>query len=330
MTRERKLMNFSPLNDPEFKKYREEAHLKAAKKRRMKSLILLVTAALISLVLIALLAMTAAEAFPGLFKRQDQGTLPALPPIPSSSPKQSSPEFPPSNPSENSAVSPSPNSSGNSPSLGENIHTTTIFVDAGHGFLSVSGVMDMGAGNNSAYTRISQEEYGKALYEADLTLAISQKVRDLLQEKGYKVIMSRENYVNESLTPTQRAMRVNNSGADVSLSIHANFFSDPSVYGSRVYYCDSRSDSAACRKYADAVAKAINSAGASRRNANVYVDNSLAMVNGPRVPAVLVETCFLTNEEDARNALTEEWQMKMASAIVDAILDQFPVNHTFE
>lgn len=323
-------MNFSPLNDPEFQKYREEAHLKAGRKRRVKSLIFLFTVALISLCLVALLVMTAAEAFPGLFGSHGNGnrTLPPLPPIHGSTAQKSSSGTPMLTPTPGLSI-PASSTPDTSPSR-EIVRSTTIFVDAGHGFQSLSGVMDLGAGTDSEYTRISQEEYGKALYEADLTLAIAQKVRDILESKGYTVIMSREGYVNEYLNPTQRAQRVNASGADVSLSVHANFFSDTSVYGARVYYCDSRSDAAECRKYAEAVAKAIDSAGASRKQTNTYVDNSLAMVNGPRVPAVLVETCFITNEQDARNALTEEWQTQMATAIVNAICTQYPVQFTFK
>ncbi len=326
-------MNFSPLNDPEFQKYREEAHVKAAKERRNKMLVVLVTVTLLSLVFAALLSMAAAEAFPafsGLFGKGSDRTLPPLPPPgPSGAQSSGAVSDPDNSSSEVSPVPPSASPSDENSKPSENVRATTIYVDAGHGFLNPGGtVLDLGAGENSFYSDIS-ESMGKRLYEADLTLAISQKVRDLLKAKGYEVIMSREGYVSQALSPTQRSQRASATGADALVSVHANFFSNTSVYGARVYYSDSRSDASVCKNYANAIAKAIDAGGASRKNTGVYVDNSLAMVK-TQMPAVLVETCFITNEQDARDALTEEWQSKMAAAIVSGIEKQFPLRYTVE
>jgi N-acetylmuramoyl-L-alanine amidase len=117
------------------------------------------------------------------------------------------------------------------------------------------------------------------------------------------------------------------SEADLLVSIHGNTASKASAFGARVYYSDRRGDS---RSYANAVAAAIDQNGASRKITTVHLDNGLAMVNSVGMPSVLVETCFLTNTEDAEQALTEEWINNMAKSIVDGICKEFPCETTFQ
>ncbi len=107
---------------------------------------------------------------------------------------------------------PTPGSSP-SPSLPSEDGSPAIYVDAGHGFLSLSGVMDYGAGENTVYGTLSEELTGKRLYEADLNLAIARKVQKLLEEKGFTVLMSRTDYAFESLPISDRAKRAKAAGA---------------------------------------------------------------------------------------------------------------------
>lgn len=216
---------------------------------------------------------------------------------------------------------PTPGSSP-SPSLPSEDGSPAIYVDAGHGFLSLSGVMDYGAGENTVYGTLSEELTGKRLYEADLNLAIARKVQKLLEEKGFTVLMSRTDYAFESLPISDRAKRAKAAGADLLVSIHGNSAENPNANGARVYYNadTSFSKTAESKLLATAMAEEIDRLCPSSTATSTVDGSSLAMLNGTgNIPSVLVETCFLTNEADARNALSEEWQDRMAEAIADTI-----------
>ena len=325
-------MNYSPLNDPEFNDYREAVRKAASKKRRTRALILLTICALLALLSFSLLALAAADAAPALIDyfqslgKSETTDPPLLPSSPESAPDLPLTPSAPQPSSKKEEPSPSKNEPSPSPSDPKPLRVTTVYLDAGHGFTNSYGAPDVGAGEGSEYYRLSLEKLGSGLYEADLNLMISLKVKKLLEDEGYKVIMSREGYVNDHLTINERAINAKNSGADLLVSVHGNT-ATPDAYGARVFYSDRRNDSL---EYAKAVAAAIDENGATRKKATTNLDNTLAMVNSVGMPAVLVETCFLTNTQDSELALTEEWQNAMAQAIVDGIVKVFPCQTYFE
>lgn len=300
-------MNYSPLNDPEFKEFREQSRKKAAKKRRRKALISLSAVALVAITGFTLLALSFAEIAPNIlaYFSQTPTTGTAAPSLPS--------------PDETTPLPSSPNNEESVPSqVVVNPNAPIICIDAGHGFTNSTGALDVGAGEDSEFYKKSLELTGKGLYEADLNLMVALKVRDLLVKKGYQVIMTREDYVNQHLSINQRALNVRNSEADLVVSIHGNSAS-PSAYGARVFYYNNGEHAPASLALANAVAKAIDENDASLTKANVYED-TFAMLTLVKKPSILVETCFLTNTEDSLQALTEEWQNNMAKAIVDGII----------
>ena len=210
---------------------------------------------------------------------------------------------------------------------------TTVYLDPGHGFTNSYGALDVGAGEESEYYRLSLEQTGTGLFEADLNLAVAMKVKALLEAEGYKVITSREGYVNSHLSINDRAINAKNSGADLLVSVHGNSAA-PAAYGARVYYNSSNKTaeqdfSAVSHDLAKAVADAIDQNDASRRKAQA-LDGDYAMVRMVAMPAILVETCFLTNTEDSEMALTEEWQDAMAKSIVAGVMKCFPCQTYFE
>ena len=134
--------------------------------------------------------------------------------------------------------------------------------------------------------------------------------------------------MQKSLPINARAAMVRDAGADVLVSIHANS-ANPAAYGTRIYYNgdgSTYSKALESQMFASAMAQAIDAAGASSKTTKIYSDPELAMLNGTgNIPSVLVETCFLTNENDAKAALTEEWQEKIAGAIAETILKKYPL-----
>ncbi len=173
-----------------------------------------------------------------------------------------------------------------------------IFVDAGH------GGRDPGA-------------VGNGIQEKDVTLPISLKLGQALQGMGYTVYYTRTNDVEIDLEPrVAAAERIN---ADAFVSVHANSLApgNSGISGVETYH--SRNSSVG-RELASYVHSQIISATGARdrsvRGAGFYVIARTSM------PAILVETGYVTNPTEARNLDSPDYQKRMADAIARGI-DQF-------
>ncbi len=173
-----------------------------------------------------------------------------------------------------------------------------IFVDAGH------GGRDPGA-------------VGNGIQEKDVVLSMSLKLGQALQSMGYTVYYARTNDVEIDLEPrVALAQRVN---ADVFVSIHANSLDsrNSSVNGVETFHAR---NSTVGRELASYVQSQIISAtGANNRGvkaAGFYVIAKTSM------PAILVETGFVTSPTEASNLSNPNYQKQMADAIARGI-DQF-------
>ena len=199
---------------------------------------------------------------------------------------------------------------------GPNQPIATVYVDAGHGFTNSVGVPDKGTGEGSPYYAIT----GK--YESDLNLMIALKLKEKLIANGFAVIMSRECEMNEYLSVNDRVVRINEADADIFISIHGNAAS-AAASGARVYWNSANGSASISEKYAQTVADAINSIGGITNKQAYAAQGNYAVVRDVHIPAVLVETCFLTNTADAQMASTPEWIDGMAEALCLGILNQY-------
>lgn len=98
----------------------------------------------------------------------------------------------------------------------------TVVVDAGHG------------GPDGGKTGVN----GKL--EKELNLIIAEKVKKLLEEEGIAVIMTREEdgWLAETRIGDlkERVRIMNESKADLAVSIHQNSYHEESVFGAQVFY----------------------------------------------------------------------------------------------
>jgi N-acetylmuramoyl-L-alanine amidase len=173
-----------------------------------------------------------------------------------------------------------------------------IFVDAGH------GGRDPGAVANG-------------IQEKDVVLPMSLKLGQALQSMGYTVYYARTNDVELDLEPRVAiAQRVN---ADVFVSIHANSLDsrNTSVNGVETFHAR---NSTVGRELASYVQSQIISATSANNRgvkaAGFYVIAKTSM------PAILVETGFVTSPTEASNLSNPNYQKQMADAIAQGI-DQF-------
>ena len=188
----------------------------------------------------------------------------------------------------------------------------TVIIDSGHGY------PDGGA------VGVSGTE------EKDINLAISVKLREILESRGITVIMTREDEsgLQSGDASTIREMKVSdmnkrrdimeNSDADLFLSIHMNSFSDSSVSGLHIFYDKSHPEG---EELAKRIQEKIGGVTGAKTHTVKTADDSLFLMKNAPIPAILAECGFLSNPAEEERLKTEEYQAKIAWAIAEALFD---------
>jgi N-acetylmuramoyl-L-alanine amidase len=184
-----------------------------------------------------------------------------------------------------------------------------IVVDAGH------GGKDPGA--------MSPPRPGKPqLVEKHLTLDIAFRLKRLLEEAGYKVVMTRTEDVYVPLP--DRVAIANNLRADAFVSVHLNSFPQPGAqWGTEVYFWTPQSYPLAESIYRNLLA-IIGRKGNGIRQRQLYVVRHTVM------PSVLVEPCYLNHPEEEELLRDENFREKIAYAICRGIMEFFGDLRTLE
>lgn len=149
--------------------------------------------------------------------------------------------------------------------------------------------------------------------EKDIVLPISLEVASLLEQQGIQVVLTRQDDRNLELEPrVQIAERAN---ANLFVSIHANAISlsRPDVNGIETYYYSNDGLRLAQVLHASMVQNT-GSADRGVRQARFYVIRNTSM------PAVLLETGFVTGRDDAPRLADPAYRSQMAGAIARGIL----------
>ncbi len=162
--------------------------------------------------------------------------------------------------------------------------------------------------------------------EYQLNLDISLKLRDALEDLGYKIIMTREDN-DTAISNAERATFANDNGADISIRIHANGSENSSQNGaltmtssaSNQYVGNCYEDShrlakAVIDEYCDATGMA---------NLGITETDTMTGINWSKIPVIILEMGFMTNEQDDRNMQDSAYQEKMVEGIVAGVEDYY-------
>ncbi|MDQ4044966.1 MAG: N-acetylmuramoyl-L-alanine amidase, partial [Chloroflexota bacterium] len=157
-----------------------------------------------------------------------------------------------------------------------------------------------------------KEVYG--LSEAALNLEIAERVAELLRdEHGLAVALTRTDNAT-TLGNSERGDIANACGADLFVMIHLNADFDPEINYTVTLWGEKVKDLA----FSQVMLRSLASLG-------IPVADSWQFDNGAllraRMPSVLVEGAFLTNEAEAMdlaNGVRQEW---IAKAVVQGVLD---------
>ncbi len=157
---------------------------------------------------------------------------------------------------------------------------------------------------------------GNGLVEKDLNLILVEKIYDELKRTDITVYLTRDSDVYPE--NNQRAKTANDI-AHAMVSIHMNA-AGATINGTETLYQVHANDrrGLTSKKLAEIIQSSIISAtGNTNRGTKLRTD--LLILNGTTVPAVIVETVFLSNVGDALKISQSSYQDTVAEAIADAI-----------
>lgn len=173
---------------------------------------------------------------------------------------------------------------------------------------------------------------GNGTTEADINLKITLKVQSLLEQSGCTVILTRsdENAIYDLDSKTLRQKKVsdiknrvkigNESSADIFVSIHLNKIPQSQYYGWQTFYKQNNEQS---KNLATCIQSSLNEA-IQKENKRVplKIDN-IYIVKNVEIPTSIVECGFLSNPEEERQLLDDEYQGRLAWGIYTGIIDYF-------
>lgn len=175
-----------------------------------------------------------------------------------------------------------------------------IVVDAGHG------------GNDLGATM-----YG--VQEKDITLSIALKLRDQLEEAGAKVIMTRSE--DATLVLESRPRLANTVGAQLFIAIHNDDASNHSASGTSTYYHMRDPSSralAACIQNSIVAVSGLPNRGVLSDSVR-FASSGFAVLRYSTMPAILCEVAYISNDNDRKHLVNQDFQQRVATAIRDGI-----------
>lgn len=196
------------------------------------------------------------------------------------------------------------------------ITNKTIIVDAGHGGIDPGSMTD-----------------DQSVKEKYVNLKITKKVKELLEASGAMVILTRNDDTslyteqvgktirqkyNENLK--NRKKIIQESSADMFISIHLNKFQESKYYGAQTFYPAGKEDDKQLATYIQGELKRVVD---KTNNRKIKSTNDIYLIKDNEIPSTLIECGFLSNDKEAKLLNDEEYQDQIAWAIYVGIQKYF-------
>lgn len=199
------------------------------------------------------------------------------------------------------------------------ITNKTIIIDAGHGGI------DPGAMNKD-----------QTILEKDVNLKIATKVKELIEASGAVVILTRNDDTslyteedgktirqkyNENLK--NRKKIIEESSADMFVSIHLNAFPQVKYYGAQTFYPYGKEDD---KKLAKSIQGELKRVVDKTNNRVIKPRDDIYLLKDNEIPSTLIECGFLSNEKEAKLLNDEKYQEEIAWSIYVGIQKYYSEN----
>jgi len=181
-----------------------------------------------------------------------------------------------------------------------------IYIDAGHG----------GRDPGAIY---------KDLKESDINLDITNELKIELEKQGAIVYqtrigdydLSKINTTNHKKSDlTERAKIINESNAEIYISIHLNSDPSPTWQGAQIFYTNKNKEN---KKIAEIIQEKFKKN--IKSNRKIKQLKNMYMFDRIKKPGILVEAGFISNENDRYKLKQKEYQQKIAQTITEGIIE---------
>lgn len=201
-----------------------------------------------------------------------------------------------------------------------------VAIDPGHqgSWVDMSDTEPVGPGSSEMKAKSSTGTQGaySGVPEYELNLDVSLKLRSELESRGYEVVLTREDN-DTAISNSERALKAYEEGGDIYVRIHANGSDDASIGGALAmvpsetnpYVGELAADS---YLLADCILNAYCENTPFTSLGIQYYDNMTGM-NWSRIPVMILEMGFMTNESDDLQMQDVAVQEQMAEGIADGI-----------
>ncbi len=175
-----------------------------------------------------------------------------------------------------------------------------VILDPGHGGVDPGTVID-------------------DIKEKDINLKIALKVKEKLEHKNITVLLTRDGDYDLASPEVNRRKksdfdhrirRINESGANYYISIHLNYLENKSYFGPQVFYTKENKDLAI--QMQNDFNKTLNVNREAKK-----IPNTIYMYSKLKVPGVLIECGFLSNYEERKKLLDDNYIDNLASIIAN-------------
>lgn len=172
------------------------------------------------------------------------------------------------------------------------VNKKLIVLDAGHGGTETGAIR-------------------AGILEKDMTIDVTKKVAKILSQKGYEIVMTRND--DETVSLQKRVEISNEKNPAVFMSIHINASVSESARGVETHYY--KDNSLEFAKIVQSKLAKLNSPDRGVHKSRFYV------INHTIAPAVLVEIGFISNTQERNDMLSEERKQQTAKLLAEAILE---------
>lgn len=201
-----------------------------------------------------------------------------------------------------------------------------VGIDPGHQSenIDMSATEPNGPGSSTMKAKASTGTSGSfsGLPEYQLNLNVSLLLRDILEQRGYQVVMTRTDN-DTAISNKERAELVASKGAEICVRIHANGDDSSGVSGA-LTMCPSQQNPYVSSLYdsSNRLSRCIIDsycAATGFQNRGIIYTDSMTGINWSTIPVTIVEMGFMTNQNDDLKMADSAFQQTMAEGIANGI-----------
>lgn len=212
-------------------------------------------------------------------------------------------------------------------------HNILIAIDPGHQGPNVdmSAEEPIAPGSSEMKRKATGGTTGQytGVPEYQLNLDIALLLKESLESQGYQVLLTREDN-DRAISNAQRAEKANDAGADISIRIHANGSEDSRANGALVLIGSQRNP-----YVGDLYGESLELGNCvlssyceetGMKNLGVQENDTMTGINWSRIPVIILEMGFMSNEKDDRNMQDSDYQRRMVTGIIRGINHYYGFN----